>query len=97
MSHVLSPAILREYDIRGIVGQTLHEADAFAIGRGNAVPAVGDEQHRRARRPGGRRIAGGRRPCHEGAAPDFARHISFGFELGEVFLEGRSHPKRPVT
>jgi len=25
--------VLREYDIRGIVGQTLHEADAFAIGR----------------------------------------------------------------
>ena len=27
------PTVLREYDIRGIVGQTLHEADAFAIGR----------------------------------------------------------------
>jgi phosphomannomutase len=32
-SHVFDPTSLREYDIRGIVGQTLHPADAFAIGR----------------------------------------------------------------
>ncbi|MBU6497377.1 MAG: phosphomannomutase/phosphoglucomutase [Rhodospirillales bacterium] len=31
--HDFDPTILREYDIRGIVGRTLHEADAFAIGR----------------------------------------------------------------
>jgi len=31
--HVFDPTILREYDIRGIVGQTLHPADARAIGR----------------------------------------------------------------
>ena len=31
--HAFNPTVLREYDIRGIVGQTLHEADAFAIGR----------------------------------------------------------------
>src|SRR5215469_5309943 len=31
--HVFDPTILREYDIRGVVGQTLHEADARAIGR----------------------------------------------------------------
>ncbi len=31
--HEFNPTVLREYDIRGIVGQTLHEADAFAIGR----------------------------------------------------------------
>jgi len=31
--HTFNPTMLREYDIRGIVGQTLHEADAFAIGR----------------------------------------------------------------
>src|SRR5215469_4069452 len=31
--HVFDPTILREYDIRGVVGQTLHEADAYAIGR----------------------------------------------------------------
>ncbi len=48
--HNFDPTVLREYDIRGIVGQTLHEADAFAIGRcfgtvvsrnGGATVAVG--------------------------------------------------------
>ena len=33
-SHRLDPTMLREYDIRGIVGRTLHPADAFAVGRG---------------------------------------------------------------
>ncbi len=33
-SHRLDPTVLREYDIRGIVGRTLHPADAFAVGRG---------------------------------------------------------------
>src|SRR5580693_6101339 len=32
-SHRFDPTVLREYDIRGIVGTTLHPADAFAIGR----------------------------------------------------------------
>ena len=32
-AHQLDPTSLREYDIRGIVGKTLHPADAFAIGR----------------------------------------------------------------
>lgn len=32
-SHHFDPTSLREYDIRGIVGKTLHAADAFAIGR----------------------------------------------------------------
>jgi phosphomannomutase len=32
-SHVFDKTSLREYDIRGIVGKTLHPADAFAIGR----------------------------------------------------------------
>jgi phosphomannomutase len=32
-SHRFDPTTLREYDIRGIVGKTLHGADAFAIGR----------------------------------------------------------------
>ena len=32
-SHAFHPSVLREYDIRGIVGDTLHAADAFAIGR----------------------------------------------------------------
>jgi len=32
-SHRFDPTTLREYDIRGIVGRTLSEGDAFAIGR----------------------------------------------------------------
>jgi phosphomannomutase len=32
-SHKFDQTTLREYDIRGIVGRTLHAADAFAIGR----------------------------------------------------------------
>lgn len=34
MSHQFHPTTLREYDIRGIIGETLGEADAYAIGRG---------------------------------------------------------------
>src|SRR5205823_2800341 len=37
MPHHFDPTILREYDIRGIVGQTLSAADARAIGRTYAV------------------------------------------------------------
>lgn len=33
MSHIFNSTILREYDIRGIVGETLFKADAYAIGR----------------------------------------------------------------
>src|SRR5436305_8895453 len=50
MSHQFDPTILREYDIRGIVGQTLSAADARAIGRAYAV-TLGDA--------GGRRVAVG--------------------------------------
>src|SRR6266481_3042663 len=32
MAHKFDPTILREYDIRGTVGSTLHPADARAIG-----------------------------------------------------------------
>ena len=34
MSHRFHPTILREYDIRGIIGETLGAEDARAIGRG---------------------------------------------------------------
>jgi phosphomannomutase len=42
-SHHFDPTSLREYDIRGIVGKTLHPADAFAIGRcfGSIVARAG--------------------------------------------------------
>ena len=36
MTHQFNPTILREYDVRGIVGDTLTEADAYALGRGYA-------------------------------------------------------------
>jgi len=41
--HDFDPTSLREYDIRGIVGRTLHPADAFAIGRcfGSVVARAG--------------------------------------------------------
>ncbi|TAN65632.1 MAG: phosphomannomutase/phosphoglucomutase [Magnetospirillum sp.] len=47
MTHIFHPTILREYDIRGIVGETLFAADARAIGQ-----AFGT----RVRRNGGRVI-----------------------------------------
>src|SRR5437762_5403583 len=50
MPHYFDPTILREYDIRGIVGQTLSAADARAIGRAYAV-TLGEA--------GGRRVAVG--------------------------------------
>jgi phosphomannomutase len=51
MTHKFNPTILREYDIRGIVGGTLTEADAYALGRTYAALA---------RDEGARRIAVGR-------------------------------------
>jgi phosphomannomutase len=33
-AHAFHPTVLREYDIRGVVGKTLAEADARAVGRG---------------------------------------------------------------
>ena len=50
MTHRFNPTSLREYDIRGIVGQTLDVADATAIGRGFATVV---------RRAGGTRVAVG--------------------------------------
>src|SRR6476660_8116708 len=46
MTHQFNPTILREYDIRGIVGDTLTEADAYALGRTFASLAI-DEDARR--------------------------------------------------
>jgi phosphomannomutase len=51
MTHRFNPTILREYDIRGIVGSTLTEADAYALGR-----TFGSQS----RDEGARRIAVGR-------------------------------------
>ena len=51
MSHQFNRTILREYDVRGIVGQTLNPEDAYALGRSYAALA---------RTEGARRIAVGR-------------------------------------
>src|SRR5688572_3898044 len=40
MSHQFHASILREYDVRGIVGDTLTSADAYALGRGYAALAT---------------------------------------------------------
>jgi phosphomannomutase len=51
MSHRFHPTSLREYDIRGIVGETLGESDAHALGRSFATLV---------RRGGGTRVVVGR-------------------------------------
>src|SRR5690349_19388268 len=51
MAHNFNPTILREYDIRGIVGDTLDETDAYALGRTFTA---------KARDEGAKRIAVGR-------------------------------------
>lgn len=51
LAHVFEPTILREYDIRGVVGTTLFTADAEAIGRAFGTIV---------QRTGGRRVAVGR-------------------------------------
>jgi phosphomannomutase len=45
-SHKFNPSSLREYDIRGVVGDTLTEADAYAIGRtfGSIVTDAGGKK-----------------------------------------------------
>ena len=42
MSHLFHPSILREYDVRGIVDDTLSEADARALGRSYAALAISE-------------------------------------------------------
>ena len=43
MKHRFNPTVLREYDIRGIVGDTLTEDDAYALGRVFAAKARGEQ------------------------------------------------------
>ena len=51
MSHQFNRTILREYDIRGVVGSTLNPDDAYALGRSYSALAVSE---------GAKRIAVGR-------------------------------------
>ena len=46
MAHKFNPTILREYDIRGIVGDTLNESDAYSLGRTFAAKARDEEARR---------------------------------------------------
>jgi len=46
MSHRFDPTILREYDVRGVVGTTLSSADARAIGRAYALTLGAAAGHR---------------------------------------------------
>ncbi|MED5422313.1 MAG: hypothetical protein VX740_02625, partial [Pseudomonadota bacterium] len=50
-AHEFNPVVLREYDIRGIVGENIGEDDAYAIGRALGTKIV---------RAGGLRVAVGR-------------------------------------
>ncbi|ETI63387.1 phosphomannomutase [Sphingobium sp. C100] len=50
MTHRFAPTLLRDYDLRGTVGQTLDAADAWALGRSFGTVIA---------RAGGRRIAAG--------------------------------------
>jgi phosphomannomutase len=65
--HVFDPTILREYDIRGIVGETLSAADAHALGRAYATML---------------RARGGRRVClgYDGrlSSPELAEALTDG-------------------
>lgn len=71
--HNFDPTLLREYDVRGVVGQTLHDADARALGR-----AVGTEVRRR----GGSRVA----VCYDGrlSSPALAAALVEGLSAAGV-------------
>jgi phosphomannomutase len=78
--HVFDPTILRAYDIRGIVGETLTAADAHALGRAYATML---------------HAAGGRRVClgFDGrlSSPELAKALAGGLERSgvEVLWIGR--------
>jgi phosphomannomutase len=71
--HQFHPTVLREYDIRGIVGQTLFAADARALGQAYATML---------------RAAGGRRAClgFDGrlSSPELAEALGEGLRAGGV-------------
>ena len=73
MTHRFNPTSLREYDIRGIVGEALGPDDAVAIGRGFAT---------RVRRAGGTRVAVG----YDGrlSSTDLERALIEGLTAGGV-------------
>ena len=78
--HSFDPTSLREYDIRGVVGRTLHPADAFAIGRSFGTVVA---------RAGGQRVAVG----YDGrlSSPELAASLVDGLKASgmEVLRVGR--------
>jgi phosphomannomutase len=70
-AHRFDPTILREYDVRGVVGQTLHAADARALGQAFATIV---------RQDGGRRLALG----YDGrlSSPELAEAVEQGLRAG---------------
>jgi len=44
--HRFHPTLLREYDLRGRVGETLHESDALALGRAVGAMAMSEGRTR---------------------------------------------------
>jgi phosphomannomutase len=73
-AHSFHSSVLREYDIRGVVGETLSAADASAVGRAFATLA--------ARRGAGRRICVG----YDGrlSSPEFERALVAGLAAGGI-------------
>jgi phosphomannomutase len=73
-AHAFHPTLLREYDIRGVVGSTLHEADGLAIGRAFGTMVVG---------------RGGRKVClgYDGRLSSPALAAAVGAGLQEAGLE----------
>ena len=71
--HAFHPTVLREYDIRGIIGETLRPADAHALGRAYATLL---------------RAADGRRVClgFDGrlSSPELAEALGEGLRAGGV-------------
>src|SRR3546814_19435558 len=73
MTHNFHPTLLREYDIRGVVGDTLSDKDAYAIGRSFATMI---------RRAGGKSVAVG----YDGrlSSPMLADALISGINAAEV-------------
>ncbi|MBF0354408.1 MAG: phosphomannomutase/phosphoglucomutase [Alphaproteobacteria bacterium] len=73
LAHVFHPTILREYDIRGIVGETLFEQDAYAIGRAFGTMCA---------KAGGRHVAVGR----DGrlSSPEMADAVILGLRAASI-------------
>ncbi len=73
-AHRFHPSVLREYDIRGVVGETLSAADARAVGRAFAATVV--------RRGAGRRVCVG----YDGrlSSPEFEGALVEGLAAGGI-------------